>query len=113
MRAGEIVVIVGGDYADPDRQERGAAYSADEGKTWKLAEALPAGLRSSVDTFDAGFVTVGPNGAETSRDGVHWVEIGGPNLNAVTFVSGKGWAVGAKGVVAQFVDHTEYSTKSE
>jgi photosystem II stability/assembly factor-like uncharacterized protein len=113
VRAGETVVVVGGDYADPDRRERTAAYSLDEGRTWKPAEALPGGFRSSVDTFDAGFVTVGPNGAETSRDGVHWAQIGGPNLNAVTFISGKGWAVGAKGVVAQFLDQTEYSTPSE
>jgi len=55
-------------------------------------------------------VTVGPTGAETSRDGIRWTHIDAPNLNAVTFISGKGWAVGAKGLVAQFVDQTEYST---
>ena len=113
VRAGDTVVAVGGDYADPDRKDRVAAYSTDEGKTWKLAEVQPRGYRSSVDTFDAGFVTVGTNGAETSRDGVHWMPIDGPNLNAVTFISGKGWGVGPKGVVAQFVDQTEYSTQSD
>jgi len=110
VRAGDTVVVVGGDYGEPDRKEMTAAYSPDEGKTWRLAEELPAGFRSSVDTFDAGFVAVGPNGAETSRDGVHWVHIESPNLNAVTFISGKGWAVGPKGLVAQFVDQTEYSS---
>jgi len=30
----------------------------------------------------------------------------------VTFISGKGWAVGPKGVVAQFIDQTEYGTDS-
>jgi len=113
VRAGETVVVVGGDSADPDRQADVAAYSSDEGVTWKLAEAPPNGYRSSVDTFDAGFVAVGPNGASTSRDGVHWVQIDGPNLNAVTFIAGKGWAVGPQGVVAQFVDLTEYSTQSD
>lgn len=113
VRAGETVVVVGGDYADPDRKERVAAYSPDEGKSWKLAETLPNGYRSSVDTFDAGFVAVGTNGAETSRDGVHWVQIDGPNLNAVTFINGKGWAVGPKGLVAQFLDQTEYATQGE
>src|SRR3974390_585114 len=87
VRAGETVVAVGGDYADPDRKEKAAAYSPDEGKTWKLAEEMTAGYRSSVDTFDAGFVAVGPNGAETSRDGAHWPQIGGPSLNAITFIS--------------------------
>jgi photosystem II stability/assembly factor-like uncharacterized protein len=109
VRAGDTVVVVGGDYSRPDRAEKSAAYSPDEGKTWLLAEQSPAGYRSSVDTFDAGFVAVGPNGAETSRDGIHWMHIESPNLNAVTFISGKGWAVGPNGLVAQFVDQTEYS----
>jgi photosystem II stability/assembly factor-like uncharacterized protein len=110
-RAGETIVVVGGDYSEPKRREMTAAYSPDEGKTWHLAEELPSGYRSAVDTFDAGFVAVGPNGAETSRDGIRWVPIDAPNLNAVTFISGKGWAVGPKGLAAEFVDHTEYSTQ--
>ena len=66
------------------------------------------GFRSAVETFDAGFLTVGPNGAETSRDGEKWESIGGPDLNALNFAFGKGWAVGPKGVAAQFVDQTKY-----
>ena len=110
VRAGETVVIVGGDYNEPKRRQKTAAYSPDEGKSWHLAEELPTGYRSAVDTFDAGFVTVGPNGAETSHDGIHWVQIDSPDLNSVTFISGKGWAVGPKGLAAEFVDQTEYST---
>jgi len=110
VRAGDTVVVVGGDYEKPNERERTAAYSSDEGKTWRLAEALPSGFRSAVDTFDAGFVAVGLNGAETSRDGTHWAHIDSPGLNAVTFISGKGWAVGPKGVAAQFVDQTEYGS---
>lgn len=108
-RAGDMVVILGGDYAEPNHGEKTAAYSSDEGQTWHLAEEMPTGYRSSVDTFDAGFVAVGPNGAETSRDGIHWTHIESPELNAVTFISGKGWGVGPKGMAAQFVDLTEYS----
>ena len=111
VRAGETVVAVGGDYSEPKAREKTAAYSTDEGKSWHLAEAPPAGFRSAVDTFDAGFVAVGPSGAETSRDGVHWVQIDGLELNAVTFIRGKGWAVGPKGLVAEFVDQSEYSTQ--
>jgi len=105
-------VVVGGDYEKPGAREKNAGYSNDEGKTWHLAEDLPSGYRSAVDTFDAGFVAVGLNGAETSRDGMHWVHIDSPGLNTVTFISGKGWAVGPKGVVAQFIDQTEYGTDS-
>lgn len=113
VRAGDALVVVGGDYNDPKRREKTAAYSLDEGQTWHLAEELPTGYRSCVDTYDAGFVAVGPSGAETSRDGIRWTHIDSPNLNAVTFISGKGWAVGPKGMVAQFVDQTEYSTSSQ
>lgn len=112
VRAGDALVVVGGDYALPKSREKTAAYSLDEGQTWHLSEDMPGGYRSSLDTFDAGFVAVGPNGADTSRDGIHWTHIDGPELNAVTFISGKGWAVGPKGTVAQFVDQTEYSTRN-
>lgn len=111
VRAGDTIAVVGGDYEQPGASEKVAAYSNDEGKTWHLAEAMPKGFRSAVDTFDAGFVTVGLNGAETSRDGSHWIAIGSPGLNAVTFISGKGWAVGPKGLAAQFVDQTEYGVE--
>jgi photosystem II stability/assembly factor-like uncharacterized protein len=111
VRAGDTVAVVGGDYSEPHHKEKTAAYSPDQGKSWRLAEDLPRGYRSCVDTFDAGFVTVGPSGAETSRDGIHWTPIDAPNLNAVTFISGQGWAVGPKGTVAHFVDHTQYSTE--
>lgn len=113
VRAGDTLVVVGGDYSEPNRKEKTAAYSPDEGRTWHLAEEMPTGYRSSVDTFDAGFVAVGPNGAETSRDGIRWMHIDSPSLNAVTVISGKGWAVGPKGLVAQFVDQTEYSTQGQ
>lgn len=112
VRAADTVVVVGGDYEKSAAGEKTAAYSKDEGQSWHLAEELPSGYRSAVDTFDAGFVAVGLNGAETSRDGVHWVHIDSPGLNAVTFISGKGWAVGPKGVAAEFVDQTEYGTDS-
>jgi len=108
VRADETVVVVGGDYAAPDRQEKTVAYSSDAGKTWQLSAELPGGYRSCVETFDAGFVTIGPNGGETSKDGVHWQHIAGPNLNAITFSFGKGWAVGPKGLVAHFLDQTAY-----
>jgi photosystem II stability/assembly factor-like uncharacterized protein len=112
VRAGDTVVVVGGDYEQPNSKEKTAAYSPDKGKTWHLAEDLPNGYRSSVDTFDAGFVAVGLNGAETSRDGIHWMHIDSPGLNTVTFISGKGWAVGPKGLAAEFIDQTEYSTQN-
>jgi photosystem II stability/assembly factor-like uncharacterized protein len=106
VRAGDTVVAMGGDYADASRKDKTAAYSSDGGKAWQLADELPAGYRSSLDTYDYGFVAVGPTGAETSHDGSHWKHIDSPELNALTFDAGKGWAVGSRGTVARFVDHT-------
>jgi photosystem II stability/assembly factor-like uncharacterized protein len=110
VRAGDTVVVVGGDYENPNSGEKAAAYSDDEGKSWRLAEVMPSGYRSAVDTFDAGFVAVGLNGAETSRNGIRWTHIDSPGLNAVTFIHGKGWGVGPKGMAAEFLDQTEYGS---
>lgn len=111
VRAGDTVVVMGGDYGDTARAERTAAYSSDQGRTWELAPAAPAGFRSAVDTCDFGFVAVGPNGSDISRDGMHWKPIPSLSLNAITFDSGKGWAVGNGGIIAHFVDHTEEEEK--
>ncbi len=106
-RWGETVVVVGGDYEKPEQMERAAAYSLDQGKTWKLAEKGPAGYRSAVATHGAGFVAVGPNGEEMSPDGIQWMPVGEVNLNAVAFLAEAGWGVGGQGTVARFAEKAE------
>lgn len=108
VRAGDTIVVAGGDYADAGNTTRNAAYSVDGGKTWTVPEERPTGYRSALDTYDAGFVAVGPSGSEISRDGTKWQHIDDANLNALAVISGKGYAVGPKGVVAKFEDHNEY-----
>jgi len=108
VRAGDTIVVVGGDYADPGNTARNAAYSVDEGRTWTIPEQRPTGFRSALDTYDAGFVAVGTNGSDVSHDGTKWEHIDSTNLNALTFISGKGYAVGPQGAVARFEDHNEY-----
>jgi photosystem II stability/assembly factor-like uncharacterized protein len=108
VRAGDTIVVAGGDYSDAGNTTRNAAYSEDGGKTWTVPEERPTGYRSALDTYDAGFVAVGPNGSEISRDGTKWQHIDDANLNALAVISGKGYAVGPKGVVAKFEDHNEY-----
>jgi photosystem II stability/assembly factor-like uncharacterized protein len=106
------VVAVGGDYKDPNRSDKNAAYSVDEGKTWKLAAVPPGGYRSAVAAFDGGYVTVGPNGADMSRDAIHWEHTDSISLNALSFSWNQGWAVGPHGTIAQFHDHTEYNIQN-
>ena len=110
VRAGDTIVVVGGDYADVENRAANAAYSVDEGKTWSIPAEMerPTGFRSGVDTYDAGFVAVGPNGSETSRNGTKWEHIDSANLNALAFISGKGYSVGPHGTVARFEDHNPY-----
>jgi len=108
VRAGDAIVVAGGDYAEPGNTTRNVAYSVDGGKTWTIPEERPTGYRSALDTYDAGFVAVGPNGSDVSRDGTKWQHIDDANLNAVVFISGKGFAVGPKGTMAKFEDHNEY-----
>jgi photosystem II stability/assembly factor-like uncharacterized protein len=113
VRAGDTIVVVGGDYADTENSARNAAYSVDGGKTWMVPDERPTGCRSGLDTYDAGFVAVGPNGSEISRDGTKWEHIDSLNLNAVVFISGKGYAVGSKGTIARFEDHNAYGTQKQ
>lgn len=108
VRAGDTIVVVGGDYADPGNIAGNAAYSADGGKSWSVPETRPTGYRSGIDTYDAGFVAVGPNGSEISRDGTKWEHVDSASLNALVFDGGKGFAVGPRGTVARFEDHNDY-----
>jgi photosystem II stability/assembly factor-like uncharacterized protein len=107
----ETIVVVGGDYQDPQRAAGVAAYSLDEGKTWQLAAQQPGGYRSAVAHLDDGrWVAVGPNGEDISGDfGVHWKHTDSLNLNAVALLNiWTGWAVGPNGTIARFVNRYGY-----
>lgn len=98
------IVAVGGDYKDPGRSEDTAAYSVDNGTTWKLATRQPGGYRSAVAWIDsAALAAVGPNGEDISEDGGgHWQHSDSADLNALAVAGySDGWAVGPKGVIAR------------
>lgn len=102
------VLVLGGNYKEPDYSERVAAYSTDHGRTWQLARQQPTGYRSAVAHIQDGrWVAVGPNGEDITRDdGIHWEHTDSLNLNAVAIVdSWTGWAVGAQGTIARLVHH--------
>jgi photosystem II stability/assembly factor-like uncharacterized protein len=104
-------VVVGGDYQDPKRASAVAAYSLDEGQTWRLSARQPGGYRSSVAAPDSGKgQAFGPNGEDFSNDnGVHWKHTDSLNLNAGTFLDiWTGWAVGPNGTIARFVSHFKW-----
>jgi photosystem II stability/assembly factor-like uncharacterized protein len=100
----KALVIVGGDYKDPNNRNHVAAYSADQGKTWKLAEEQPGGFRSAVALIDEkSLIAVGPNGEDVSDDGgAHWKHTDSLNLNALAVLRyDLAWAVGPNGAIAR------------
>ncbi len=108
------IMAVGGDYKEPGRPYRAAAYSVDGGKTWQLVARQPGGYRSAVAHIDDGrWVAAGPNGEDFSSDsGVHWKHTDSLNLNAVALLDVfTGWAVGPNGTIAHFVNHTQYEIR--
>jgi photosystem II stability/assembly factor-like uncharacterized protein len=98
------VVVVGGDYKNPDRAERVTAYSNDRGKTWRLADRPPSGYRSCVRIASGTTFAVGPNGEDTSLDyGANWKSVDTLNLNAAAVMpSGIGYAAGPNGIFKHF-----------
>jgi len=100
----KTLVIVGGDYKDVGNAHGVAAYSADQGKTWKLAEKQPGGFRSAVARLGETYlVAVGPNGEDVSDDGgAHWRQTDSLNLNALKVLNyDSAWAVGPNGMIAR------------
>ena len=108
LRAGSVMIAVGGDYAKPREREGTAAYSEDGGATWALSSVPPSGYRSAVawDAADNLWITVGPSGSDLSRDDGHtWQAIEyapddlshGGEWNALSLP----WAVGPNGRIAR------------
>lgn len=112
-RDGKRILAAGGDYKEPNRSSRTAAYSTDDGETWQLVVQEPGGYRSAVAWVHDDptlWVAVGPNGEDVSRDfGLHWKHTDSLHLNAVVILDlWNGWAVGPNGTVAGFVNQRGY-----
>jgi photosystem II stability/assembly factor-like uncharacterized protein len=104
-RRGKNMIVVGGDYKNPERHDRIAAYSHDAGRTWKLAKQPPAGYRSAVAWLDDHTIaTVGPTGEDISVDGgVRWKPNSTVSLNAVAALNyADTWAIGPNGAIWHF-----------
>jgi photosystem II stability/assembly factor-like uncharacterized protein len=107
----KTLVVVGGDYKDIGNPHGVAAYSADQGKTWKLAEKQPGGFRSAVARIDEkSLLAVGPNGEDFSDDGgAHWRQTDSLNLNALKVLRyDYAWAVGPNGTIARLKSSPMY-----
>jgi photosystem II stability/assembly factor-like uncharacterized protein len=109
VRSKDTVIVVGGDYKNPNQTSGVAAYSTDEGATWHLASVPPGGFRSGVALVGGPILyAVGPTGVDVSSDsGVTWSHYNNLNLNAVAILDlSNMWAVGARGTI---FGRTEFS----
>ncbi|NNM04779.1 MAG: glycosyl hydrolase, partial [Gemmatimonadetes bacterium] len=97
------VVLVGGDYQDPERTLGTVAFSANGGVDWALVpEPSPVGFRSCVAWNDDSrwpmWVAVGTSGSSFSMDGGgSWVNFDDGPFNVVAFSGPMGWAAGPDG----------------
>ena len=94
-------VAVGGDYKEPKKGEKTAAFTHDGGKTWTLAAKPPQGYRSAVAVGASHtLVAVGTSGADVSHDGGNsWGPLSKEDLNALALIGNSGWAVGPAGKI--------------
>jgi photosystem II stability/assembly factor-like uncharacterized protein len=104
------VIVLGGDYKEPNHSDSAAAYALDSGKTWQRSAQQPGGYRSALARIEDGrWVAVGPTGEDITNDyGVHWKHTDSLNLNAVAILDvSAGWAVGPHGTIARLVHHSK------
>lgn len=105
------LLVVGGDYKEPQRAAQSAAISRDGGKTWELSDPLPGGFRSGVSVVnDSIAVAAGPSGEDMGTLVLGWKHTDSFNLNAVNMLDRlDGWAVGPKGTIARFRSMRTYT----
>ena len=103
------LILVGGDYSQPDTVRGNVAYSVD-GRTFTArSESGPRGYRSGIAIWSRGdrpavAIAVGPTGSDITRDhGAHWVPFDSAGFHAVRASrDGIFYASGSDGRVATF-----------
>lgn len=98
---GKTMIVVGGDFMNPNSDSLNCFYSTDRGKTWKAPIIKPHGYRSCVEYLSKKMIiTCGINGVDISMDGgMSWKWISRESFhvcrkaqkgNAVFFAGGGG-----------------------
>ncbi len=96
-------VIVGGNYENPNNNNKNLAFTSDGGVTWSAGKGL-GGYRSGVAFVDRKtIIAVGSSGSDMSVDGGKtWTNLNKINYNVVQAKGKKAiWAAGATGHVAK------------
>jgi hypothetical protein len=74
-RGSRVLVIVGGDYSNPNQPQNSSAFKVSLDRPWTVSTSPPRGYRSSVQWSEPlrAWIAVGPNGTDISTDdGRNW-----------------------------------------
>jgi hypothetical protein len=96
----QILVIVGGDSANPHESHNTAAFRISYDQPWIATMTPPHGFRSAVEWSESlkAWITVGANGSDISRDdGKTWQSLDNGNWNALSLP----YVVGPNGRIAR------------
>lgn len=102
------MIVVGGDFTQPDDTTGNCTLSTDGGITWKKPFIPPSGYRSCVEYLThKKWITCGINGTDISEDnGITWRNINNKSFNVVRKAK-KGNSVflaGSNGMIGKFVE---------
>lgn len=105
----KTLIAVGGDYRPEATSAQTAAYSLDQGKSWRLAEKQPAAFRSAVVVLPGSIalklstqacIATGPTGSDFSIDGRSWEPFSVQGFHTLAVSRNELFAAGAAGKFA-------------
>jgi photosystem II stability/assembly factor-like uncharacterized protein len=110
-KGGQTIIVVGGDFNNPNSDSLNCFYSTNRGKTWKAPRTAPHGYRSSVEYLSKKHViSCGINGVDYSIDaGKNWKWISKEGFN-VCRIAKQGSAIylaGSNGKIAKVIYNKE------
>jgi photosystem II stability/assembly factor-like uncharacterized protein len=105
IKAGNRMVIVGGDFAADSSREKNCVYTTNGGKTWRQPKTPPHGYRSCVEYLSKkDLLACGLNGVDYSDDGGknwQWISKEGFHVCRIARVGTAIYLAGNKGKVAR------------
>lgn len=112
-QGGKTMIVVGGDFNNPNSDSLNCFISNNRGKTWSAPKEGPHGYRSCVEYLSKkDLVSCGINGVDYSLDGGHhwkWISKEGFNVCRIAKNGSTVFLAGANGKVARLV----YATKKK
>ena len=114
-KGGDHLVVVGGDFQNPDSDSMNCCYSTNRGKTWKTSKVPPHGYRSCVEYLaEKILVSCGLNGVDYSIDNANtwkWISKESFHVCRIAKIGRTVYLAGANGKVGKLV--YQYASKKQ